>query len=91
MAKIGITAKEAWSTRMSPFFLQHGYEVDQIQIAVQYGPETQPRGKRIQEESEKAESIVKRLQQSIELAQATMEEAQQEQELQANARQKQAL
>jgi hypothetical protein len=91
MAKIAITAREARSTRMSPFFLQHGYEVDPIQIAVRYGPETQPRGKRIQEEYEKAKSIVKRLWQSIELAQATMGEAQQEQELQANARQKQAL
>jgi hypothetical protein len=46
---------------MSPFFLQHGYEVDPIQIAVQYGPENQSRGKRIQEEYEKAESIVKTL------------------------------
>jgi hypothetical protein len=61
MAKIAITAREAQSTRMSPFFLQHGYEVDPIQIAVQYGPENQSRGKRIQEEYEKAESIVKTL------------------------------
>jgi hypothetical protein len=60
---------------MSPFFLQHGYEVDLIQIAVQYSPKNQPRGKRIQEEYEKAESIVKRLRQSFKLAQATIGEA----------------
>jgi hypothetical protein len=75
---------------MSPFFLQHGYEVDLIQIAVWYGPENQPREKRVQQEYDKAENIVKRLQQSIELAQATIAEAQQEQELQANTRRKQA-
>ncbi|EFQ86512.1 hypothetical protein PTT_18216 [Pyrenophora teres f. teres 0-1] len=33
IAKIAITAREARSTRMSPFFMQHRYEVDPIQIA----------------------------------------------------------
>jgi hypothetical protein len=75
---------------MSPFFLQHGYDVDPIQIAVRYSPKNLPRVRRIREEYEKAKSIVKRLRQSIELAQATIGEAQQEQELQANARRKQA-
>jgi hypothetical protein len=90
MAKIAITAREARSTGMSPFLLQHGYEVNLIQITVWYGPENRPRGKRIQQEYEKAENIVQRLRQSIELAQPTIAESQQEQELQANTRRKQA-
>jgi hypothetical protein len=90
MAKIAITARKAQSTGMSPFFLQHGYEVDPIQIAVRYGPENRPREKRVQQEYDKAKNIVKRLRQSIELAQATIAKAQQEQELQANMRRKQA-
>ncbi|KAG9184899.1 hypothetical protein G6011_06845, partial [Alternaria panax] len=90
MAKIAITAREARSTRMSPFFMQHGYEVDPVQIAIKYGPENKPKGKRVQDEHEKAENIVERLRQSIQLAQAIMGEAQQDQELQANKRRKQA-
>lgn len=90
MAKIAITAREARSIRMSPFFLQHSYNVDPVQIDVKYGPEQQPRTRKVQEEYEKAENIVERLRQSIELAQATMGEAQQEQELQANKHRKQA-
>jgi hypothetical protein len=90
MAKIAITARQAQSTRMSPFFMQHGYEVDPIQIAVKHGPENRPQGRRVQEDYKKAESIVERLRQSIQLAQAIMGEAQQEQELQANKRRKQS-
>lgn len=89
MAKIAITAREARSTKMAPFFLQHGYNVDPVQIAVRYGPQGRPRGKKVRLEHEKAESIVQRLRQSLELAQACMGEAQQEQERQAN-RQRQA-
>jgi transposase InsO family protein/predicted aspartyl protease len=90
MAKIAITARQAQSTRMSPFFMQHGYEVDPVQIAVKHGPENRPQVRRVQEDYKKAERIVERLRQSIQLAQATMGEAQQEQELQANKRRKQA-
>jgi transposase InsO family protein len=90
MAKIAITARQAQSTKMSPFFMQHGYEVDPLQIAVRYGPENRPRGRRVQKDYEKAERIVEKLRQSIQLAQATMGEAQQEQERQANQRRKQS-
>jgi hypothetical protein len=65
MAKIAITARQAQSTRMSPFFMQHGYEVDPIQIAVKHGPGNRPRARRMQEDYNKAESIVERLRQSI--------------------------
>ena len=75
MAKIAITARQAQTTRMSPFFLQHGYEVDHIQIDVKHGPENKPQGRRVQEDYKKAESIVERLRQSIQLAQATIGEA----------------
>jgi hypothetical protein len=53
---------------MSPFFMQHGYEVDPIQITVKHGPENRPQGRRVQEDYKKAESIVERLRQSIQLA-----------------------
>ena len=42
MAKIAIMAREARSIKMSPFFLQHGYNVDPIQVDVRYGPENRP-------------------------------------------------
>jgi hypothetical protein len=70
MAKITITARQAQSTRMSPFFMQHGYEVDPIQIAVKHGPENRPQVREVQEDYMKAERIVERLRQSIQLAQA---------------------
>lgn len=89
MAKIAIAAREARSTKMSPFFLQHGYNVDPVQIAVQYGPENRPQSQRAKLDHEKAEAIVTKLRQSIDLAQAYMGEAQQEQERQANKSRKQ--
>ena len=89
MAKIAITAREARSTKMSPFFLQHGYNVDPVQIAVQYGPQNQLQNQQAKLDHEKAEAIVTRLRQSITLAQAYMGEAQQEQERQANKARKQ--
>ena len=52
---------------MSPFFLQHGYEVDPIQIAVRYGPRNQL-GQHAKEEYAKAEDIIQRLRKSIALA-----------------------
>jgi hypothetical protein len=70
--------------------MQHGYNVDPLQIAVRYGPENRPRSRRIRDEEAKAASIVERLRQSIDLAQACMGEAQQEQEHQANKRRKQS-
>ena len=84
MAKIAITAREARSTKMSPFFLQHGYNVDPVQIAVQYGPQNRPQSRQVKQDHEKAEAIITKLRQSINLAQAYIGEAQQEQEKQAN-------
>ena len=89
MAKIAITARQSQSTRMSPFFLQHGYDVDPIQIAVRYGPEKQL-GQQAKEDYKKAEEIIQRLRQSIALAQAMIGEAQETQEQQANKHRKQS-
>ena len=91
IAKIAIMARESRLIKMSPFFLQHGYNVDPIQIAVKYGPERSPGSRRVQAEQEKAQAIVEKLRLSLELAQATMGEAQQEQERQANKYRKQPL
>jgi transposase InsO family protein len=89
MAKIAIMAREARSTKMSPFYLQHGYNVDPIQLEVQYGPENRPANGQAKLDQDKATAIVTKLRQSLELAQACMGEAQQEQERQANRHRKQ--
>ena len=67
MAKIAIIARQAQLTRMSPFFLQHGYDVDLIQIDVQFGLEKHL-GQQAKEDYKKAKEIIQRLRQSISLA-----------------------
>jgi hypothetical protein len=86
MAMIAIRSRDATSTGVSPFFLQHGYYIDPTQLeaprdVLQYTASEQP-GKRT------AEMIVEKFRKVFELAQASMAEAQQEQEKQANRRRK---
>jgi hypothetical protein len=38
MAAIAIKGRKARSTQVSPFFLQHGYNVDPIQLDITQGP-----------------------------------------------------
>ena len=74
---------------MSPFFLQHGHEVEPLQLEL--GNERQQRkpAKQLSDEQKAAEIAVK-LQQAVELAQAGMAVAQQEQERQANKTRREA-
>ena len=50
-------ARQAQLTRMSPFFLQHRYDVDPIQIDVQFRLEKQL-GQQAKEDYKKAKEII---------------------------------
>lgn len=59
--QIAIKARDATLTKVSPFFMQHGYNVDPLQLIVSEGPERKKYNKKKRSDREKAESIVKRL------------------------------
>jgi hypothetical protein len=84
MAAIAIKGREARSTKVSPFFLQHGYNVDPLQLDVSQGPDRADLTTEARSDYDKAKAIVEKFQQVFDLAQANMAEAQQEQERQAN-------
>jgi hypothetical protein len=84
MASNAIKGRKARSTRVSPFFLQHGYNVDPIQLDVSQGPNREELEARVNPNYDKAKAIVEKFKQVFDIAQTTMAEAQQEQERQAN-------
>jgi hypothetical protein len=90
MAQIAINGRDATSTRVSPFFLQHGYNVDPLRLetALDRGPIDGAAEEH--SDQQKAEAIISKLKDAFELAQACMAEAQQEQERQANKNRKEA-
>jgi len=90
MAQIAINGRDATSTGVSPFFLQHGYNVDPLQLEVP--PNTSQRKYSTEERSdrEKAETIVAKFRDVFDLVQASMAEAQAEQEKQTNRHRKEA-
>ena len=75
MAQIAIRGRDATSTKVLLFFLQHGYNVDPIQLETNTTT-TQSTG-RNKTEAEKADDIVKKLREIFEFAQAAMASAQQ--------------
>ena len=87
MAMIAIRGRQASSTGVSPFFLQHGYNVDPIEI----NTHTSSQEYTISEQNGKkaAEAIANKFKEVFEFMQASMAEAQQEQERQANRHRKQ--
>jgi hypothetical protein len=87
MAMIAIRGRQATSTGVSPFFLQHGYHVDPIEL--HSPPTTQEYSINEQDGKRTAEAMIEKFKQVFELAQASMAEAQQEQERQANRHRKQ--
>ncbi|KAB2098877.1 hypothetical protein AG0111_0g12970 [Alternaria gaisen] len=89
MAQIAINGRTATSTSMSPFFLQHGYEVNPLQIEPEVGSRASNQTEGLSD-VQKAQVIASKLQQAIELAQASMAESQQEQERQANKTRREA-
>jgi len=86
MATIAIKAREAAATKMSPFFLQHGYHVDPLQLRP-----TNEMTETLKSNEEKALAIVDKLKKAFDLAHASMANNQQEQEKQANKKRKEAV
>ncbi|KAI0994170.1 hypothetical protein K3495_g14012 [Podosphaera aphanis] len=77
-AQLAINNRDNSSTGLSPFFLEHGYHVEPVQLAAPVNKEalTQP--------EKRAEKIMSRLQEAQEYAAAAMASAQQQMEDQAN-------
>jgi hypothetical protein len=90
MAQIAINGRDATSTGVAPFFLQHGYNVDPLQLKTSLGPDQRKYTAEERSDREKAEAIVAKFRDVFDLAQASMAEAQQEQEKQANRNRKEA-
>jgi hypothetical protein len=90
LAQIAIRGRNATSTKVSPFFLQHGYNIDPLQLEVPAGADRRRYTAHERSDREKAKSIVTKLRHLVELAQASMAEAQQEQERQANRHRQEA-
>ena len=84
MAMVAIRGRDARSTKVSPFFLQHGYNVDPLQLEVTKGPSEEDLASHARPDYNKAKSIIEKFQHILQLAQTNMADAQQEQEKQAN-------
>jgi hypothetical protein len=80
MAAIAIKGREVRSTQVSPFFLQHGYNVDPIQLDITQGPNREDLEAHTRPDYNKAKAIMEKFKQVFDIAQTTMAEAQQEQE-----------
>jgi transposase InsO family protein len=90
MAQIAINGRDAASTGVAPFFLQHGYNVDPLQLEVPLGADRKKYTAEERSEREKAELIAAKFRDVFDLVQASVAEAQQEQERQANRNRKEA-
>jgi hypothetical protein len=90
MAQIAINGRNATSTGVAPFFLQHGYDVDPLRLDPVQGPNEEAHTAEERSDRERAESVVTKFREVLSLAQASMAEAQQEQEKQANKSRKEA-
>jgi hypothetical protein len=90
LAQIAIRGRDATSTKISPFFLQHGYNIDPLQLEIPAGADQRRYTAHERSDREKAKSIVMKLRYLVDLAQASMAEAQQEQERQANGHRQEA-
>ena len=86
-AELAINNREAASTRVSPFFLTHGYYVDVLDLKAELGEDA--RHKRLSP-IQKADNMIRKLKQASEWAQTAMAAAQQGQEAVANLRREQA-
>jgi hypothetical protein len=80
MASIAIKGCKARSTRVSPSFLQHGYNIDPIQLDISQGPNEEELEACVKPDYNKAKAIVEKFKQAFDIVQTTMAEAQQEQE-----------
>jgi transposase InsO family protein len=90
MAQIAINGRDATSTGVAPFFLQHGYNVDPLQLELPSGADYRKFTAEQRSDRERAEAIAAKFRDVFDLVQASMAEAQQEQERQANKNRKEA-
>ena len=90
MAQIAINGRDATSTGVAPFFLQHGYNVDPLQLETPLGADRKKYTAEERSDREKAEAITAKFRDVFDLVQASMAEAQQEQERQANKSRREA-
>jgi hypothetical protein len=88
IAQAAIRSRVANSTKVSPFFVQHGYEADPIQL--DFDEQTIERHRSLPEPEKAAAALVQKVKTTVEFVQAAMAEAQQEQERQANKSRKEA-
>lgn len=88
MAQAAIRGRPATSTKVSPFFLQHGYEADLIQLMDDELVLERHRSTLNPERA--ATELVRKLKATVEFVQASMAEAQQAQEAQANKHRQEA-
>jgi hypothetical protein len=85
MAQLAINGRDSTSTGVSPFFLDHGYNVEPLQLEGEVRDLPNARTMR-----QKGENIIAKLKGALEVAQATMAIAQQRQEEVANRRRSEA-
>jgi hypothetical protein len=90
MAQVAINGRDATSTGVAPFFLQHGYNVDPLQLETPLEADRKKYTAEERSDREKAEAIVAKFRDVFDLVQASMAEAQAEQEKQANRHRKEA-
>lgn len=87
-AQIAIKGRNAASTGVSPFFLQHGYDVDAVQEDPDWVADNLNRNKSDPEKA--ATNFIEKFKETFEYVQSRMAEAQQEQERQANRHRQEA-
>jgi hypothetical protein len=90
IAQIAINGRDATLTGVAPFFLQHGYNVDPLQLGTPLGADRKKYTAKERSDREKAEAIVAKFRDVFDLVQASIAEAQAEQERQANRHRKEA-
>jgi hypothetical protein len=77
-----ILLSDTTSTKVSPFFLQHRYHINPLQLEAPKDSQEYTRGKQAGKKA--AEAMIEKFKQVFPLAQASMAEVQQEQECYAN-------
>jgi hypothetical protein len=75
MAQIAINGRDAILTGVALFFLQHGYNVDPLQLETSLGTDGKKYTAEERLEREKAELIAAKFRDVFDLAQASMAEA----------------
>ena len=90
MAQIAINRRDATSTGVAPFFLQHSYNVNPLQLGTPLSANRKKYTAKERSDRKKAKAIVAKFRDVFNLVQASIAEAQAKQERQANRHRKEA-